>query len=141
MVQFHMKSHGNVRIYTYSWIIKNQWIKELGKLVYHVKCRQQCIVPSFVLPNCEEQILNSFHILQFEHALMIFHRGFRLRTKLYSQDFQQGILKATSIILNSIKTLDDYTEGPQPEKMIPNGKNVSLIRFKNYNIFRNPYSF
>ena len=71
---------------------------------------------------------------------MIFHRGFRLRTELYSQDFQQGILKATSIILNTIKTLDDYTEGPQPEKMIPNGKNVFLIRFKNYNIFRNPYS-
>ena len=63
---------------------------------------------------------------------MIFHRGFRLRTELYSQDFQQGILKATSIILNTIKTLDDYTEGPQPEKMIPNGKNVFLIRFKNY---------
>ena len=40
-------------------------------------------------------------------------------------------LKATSIILNTIKTLDDYTEGPQPEKMIPNGKNVFLIRFKN----------
>ena len=71
---------------------------------------------------------------------MIFHRGFRLRTELYSQDFQQGILKATSIILNTIKTLDDYTEGPQPEKMIPNGKNVFLIRFKIYNIFRNPYS-
>ena len=80
-------------------------------------------------------------MIQFEHALMIFHRGFRLRTELYSQDFQQGILKATSIILNTIKTLDDYTEGPQPEKMIPNGKNVFLIRFKNYNIFKNLYSF
>ena len=62
---------------------------------------------------------------------MIFHRGFRLRTELYSQSFQQGILKSTSIILNTIKTLDDYKEGPQPEKMIPNGKNLFLIRFKN----------
>ena len=134
---------------SYSWIYKNQLLKELennlGKLIYLVKTNEvvhvvNSNVPSFVL-FVERQISNNFHLLQFEHALMIFHRGFRLRTELYSQDFQQGILKATSIILNTIKTLDDYTEGPQPEKMIPNGKNVFLIRFKNYNIFRNPYSF
>ena len=68
-------------------------------------------------------------LFQFEHALMIFHRGFRLRAKLYSKSFQQGILKATSIILNTIKTLDFYTDGPQPEKIVPDGKHLIPINF------------
>ena len=54
---------------------------------------------------------------------MVFQRGFRLRTGLYSQDFQKGILKTTEVILQTIKILEDFKEGPEPEKMIPDGMN------------------
>ncbi len=60
--------------------------------------------------------------MQFERALMIFQRGFRLRTELYSQDFQRGVIKTTEVIVQAIKMLDEYKDGPEPEKMIPDGK-------------------
>ena len=86
-----------------------------------VNCK--IVVDSLSLDNgFSRRKLQSCKLFQFEHALMIFHRGFCLRAKLYSKSFQQGILKTTSIILNTIKTLEFYTDGPQPEKIIPDGK-------------------
>ena len=55
---------------------------------------------------------------------MIFQRGFRLRTELYSQAFHHGIIKTTEVILYAIKSLDAYKNGPEPEKMIPDGENL-----------------
>ena len=60
--------------------------------------------------------------VQFERALMIFQRGFRLRAELYSKSFHNGIVKTTNVILNTIQTLNFCGHETNPKKMIPNGK-------------------
>ena len=38
---------------------------------------------------------------------MVFHRGFRLRTELYGEEFQKGIAKATNAIRLSLVALEE----------------------------------
>ena len=38
---------------------------------------------------------------------MVFHRGFRLRTELYGDEFQKGIAKATNAIRISLVALEE----------------------------------
>lgn len=52
---------------------------------------------------------------------MIFQRGNRLRSGHYTKDFQKGLLKTTEVILQAVNILEAYKDGPEPEKMIPDG--------------------
>ena len=38
---------------------------------------------------------------------MVYHRGFRLRTQLYGEQFQQGIAKATNAIMIALVALEE----------------------------------
>ena len=38
---------------------------------------------------------------------MVFHRGFRLRTELYGEEFQKGVAKATNAIRLSLVALEE----------------------------------
>ena len=70
----------------------------------------------------EKSHFSSHFFVQFERALMIFQRGFRLRAELYSKSFHNGIVKTTNVILNTIQTLNFCGHETNPKKMIPNGK-------------------
>ena len=59
---------------------------------------------------------------------MIFQRGFRLRTELYSKSFHNGIVKTTNVILSTIQTLNFCGHETNPKKIIPDGKSVFLER-------------
>jgi hypothetical protein len=63
---------------------------------------------------------------------MVFHRGFRLRTELYGQMFQSGIIKTTTIILHTIKTLDGPEKGGSinPRDIIPKGIIFWVIHYQ-----------
>ena len=55
---------------------------------------------------------------------MIFQRGFRLRTELYSKSFHNGIVKTTNVILSTIQTLNFCGQETKPKKIIPDGKSL-----------------
>ena len=69
---------------------------------------------------------------------MVFHRGFRLRTELYGEEFQKGIAKATNAITLSLVALEEssfvsneefyhlgkYDAHRQTNKMIHTTKNI-----------------
>lgn len=68
---------------------------------------------------------------KFERALMVYHRGCRLRTDLYGETFRRGIIKATTAILHSIKSLDTpnnaTSNSGNPKDIIPPQVSPELI--------------
>ena len=46
---------------------------------------------------------------QFEKSLLFFHRGYKLRSPIYSENFHKGIKKSTKIIKDSLKILIEMT--------------------------------
>ena len=68
---------------------------------------------------------------------MIFQRGFRLRTELYSKSFHNGIVKTTNVILSTIQTLNFCGHETNPKKIIPDGESIFFLS-KRRNGFSSP---